>query len=212
VGLTEGNLALATVTLETLQDDFVASEGPRIKNSYVRRLGVWALLSVVLCAFTYLLVQPDTQFDPVVKLRALLFPEFAHDTANPGILYRFRNFFLLAIGASLGAWLAFLFRRPRLGFGDLVQMDDDLLNPATRIIFTMVLGFVVGLLFWTGMVSITVGNFSTQFENSGATAMLIGAFCGIATRALATAVSRRAEDFAGNVGGGAAPVAGGQGV
>jgi len=211
VGLTEGNLALATVTLETLQDDFVASEGARIKNSYVYRLGAWALLSVVLCTFTYLLVQPDSHFGPMVKLRELLFPEFARDTANPGILYRFRNFFLLAIGASLGAWLAFLFRRPRLGFADLVQMDDDLLNPATRIVFTMVLGLVVGLLFWTGMVSITVGNFSTQFENSGSTAMLIGAFCGIASRALATAVSRRAEDFAGNVGGGAAPVAGGQG-
>jgi len=188
----------------------VTSEGPRIKNSYVRRLGVWALISVVLCAFFYLLVQPDTQFNPVANLRALLFPEFAHDPAHPGQLYCFRNFFLLAIGASLGAWLAFLFRRPRLGFSDLVQMDDDLLLPVTRVIFTMVLGFVVGLLFWTGMVSIAVGNFSTNFENSGTTAMLIGAFCGIASQALATAVSRRAEDFAGNVGGRREPTGGEQ--
>ena len=40
-------------------------------------------------------------------------------------------------------------------------------------------------------------------QNSGTTAILIGVFCGIASRALATAVSRRAEDFAGNVGGAA---------
>jgi hypothetical protein len=80
-------------------------------------------------------------------------------------------------------------------------MDDDLLNPATRVIFTIVLALVIGLVFWTGMVTIKVGTFSTDFKDSAGTAMLIGAFCGVASRALATAVTRRAEEFAGNVGG-----------
>ena len=116
---------------------------------------------------------------------------------------------VLAIGASVGAWLAFLIRRPVLGFTDLVQLDDDLLNPVTRVVFTIVLSLVIGLLFWTGMVAIKVGGFSTEFENNGLTALLIGAFCGLASRALATAVSRRAEDFAGNVGGTAGFAGGG---
>jgi hypothetical protein len=50
------------------------------------------------------------------------------------IAWRFRNFFLLAIGSALGAWLAFLFQRPTLRFADLVQLDENLLRPGMRVI------------------------------------------------------------------------------
>jgi hypothetical protein len=89
-------------------------------------------------------------------------------------------------------------------------MDDDLLNQATRVLFTIVSARVIWLVFWTGMVTISIARVSTAFEDSAATAMLIGAFCGLASRVLAKAVTRRAEEFAGNVGGNASPTAGGQ--
>jgi len=123
--------------------------------------------------------------------------------ANIG--WRFRNFFLLAIGSALGAWLAFLIQRPTLSFADLVQLDENLLRPGMRVIFTIVLGTVVGLLFWTGMVVINIGDFSTNFHIAGTPALLIGAFCGIASGALVAALSKRAQEFAATVGGQAQP-------
>jgi hypothetical protein len=201
-GLTERRIQLATNTLDTLREEFVAREAARIKNHYVRRLGLWSAVLILLFTIAYLYIRHEAGVDTQIGWRVWLLPDISDNTpSRPYIIWRFRNFFLLAIGASFSAWLAFLIRRPTLGFSDLVQLDDDLLNPVTRVLFTVGLAFVVGLLFWTGMVSITVGSFSTSFENSGTRAMLIGAFCGIASRALATAVSRRAEDFAGNIGG-----------
>jgi hypothetical protein len=196
VGLTDGDIELAKVTLETLKDEFVTREAAAVKNYYVRRLGIWAFVFTVVFAVAYAVIGGD--------LGSLL----TTDLGRNGV-YRFRNFLPLAIGASVGAWLAFLIRRPVLGFTDLVQLDDDLLNPVTRVVFTIVLSLVIGVLFWTGMVAIKIGGFSTEFENDGLTALLIGAFCGLASRALATAVSRRAEDFAGNVGGTAGVTEGG---
>ncbi len=90
-------------------------------------------------------------------------------------------------------------RRPKLEFADLVQLDDDLLRPGMRVLFTIVLGTVVGLLFWTGLVAIKIGGFSTSFSEAGTPALLIGAFSGLASSALATAVSSRAQDFAAGV-------------
>lgn len=203
VGLSEGNIALARNTLETLQGEFVAREASWVKNNYVRRLGFWSAFFVLLFAAGYLLIRHEAE--PGLGWRLWLLPDPAPSAERPFAVYRFRNFLLLAIGASLSAWLAFLIRRPTLDFTGLVQLDDDLLRPPTRVVFTIVLSFVVGLLFWTGMISIQVGDFSTHFENSGMIAILIGVFCGIASRALATAVSRRAEDFAGNVGAAAVP-------
>jgi hypothetical protein len=196
VGLMDGDIDLAKVTLETLKDEFVAREAAGVKNYYVRRLGIWAIVFTVAFATAYAVIAGDWGTPRTT------------DLGTSG-LYRFRNFLPLVIGASVGAWLAFLIRRPILGFTDLVQLDDDLLNPVTRVVFTIVLSLVIGVLFWTGMVAIKIGGFSTEFENDGLTALLIGAFCGLASRALATAVSRRAEDFAGNVGGTAGLTAGG---
>jgi hypothetical protein len=207
-GLSDGNVELATSTLDTLRNEFVASEAARIKNHYVRRLGIWSAILILLFLWIYLSILSQNTFKEDLDWQN--FWTLLNTTTNPtdtGLLYRFRNFFVLAIGASFSAWLAFLIRRPTLGFSDLMQLDDDLLNPATRVLFTIGLAFVVGLLFWTGMVAINVGKFSTDFQEIGTTAMLIGVFCGIASRALATAVSQRAEDFAGNVGRASPPAA-----
>jgi hypothetical protein len=195
IGLTEGNVELAKGNLTALQGRFVAQQAEAVKNAYVRRLGFWALLWILVNAASYVLVcrylEPD--------VRAALTDGTYSFLAD--IAWRFRNFFLLAIGSALGAWLAFLFQRPTLKFADLVQLDENLLSPGMRVIFTIVLGTVVGLLFWTGMVVINIGGFSTNFRAAGTPAMLIGAFSGIASGAFVAAISQRARDFAAAAGG-----------
>ena len=199
IGLTENNIELAKGNLTSLQVGFVAQRAEAVKNSYVRRLGVWALLWILANAALYVLV--CRYLAPSVRA-ALVDGSFSF---LADIAWRFRNFFLLAIGSALGAWLAFLFQRPTLRFADLVQLDENLLRPGMRVIFTIVLGTVVGLLFWTGMVVINIGGFSTNFHSAGTPAMLIGAFCGIASGAFVAAVSKRAQEIAATVGGQAQP-------
>jgi hypothetical protein len=199
IGLTEGNIELAKGNLTSLQAGFVAQRAEAVKNGYVRRLGVWALLWILVNAALYVLV--CRYLAPPVRA-ALIDGSFSF---LADIAWRFRNFFLLAIGSALGAWLAFLFQRPTLRFADLVQLDENLLRPGMRVVFTIVLGTVVGLLFWTGMVVINIGGFSTNFHSFGTPAVLIGAFCGIASGAFVAAVSKRAQDFAATVGGQAQP-------
>jgi len=117
------------------------------------------------------------------------------------VLYRFRNFFLVASGAAIGTWLSFSLRRVVLTFDDLALLEEDRLNPGLRVIFMVALTSVVGLLFWTGAVAVDIGGLSSDFTVSGSRALLIGALCGIAERAVTTAVSKRAGDFAASIGG-----------
>lgn len=174
----------AALALLAFQQEFVGREAGRIKNRYVRRLGWHAALVLLVAVLGY-------------AWAAWLGPDW---TVN-----RFRNFFLLAAGAAVGTWLSFSIRRQVLGFADLALLEEDRLNPGLRVLFMVALTTVVGLILWTGMVKVDIGDFRTDFRLTGTYAALIGALCGIAERSLATAVGRRADDFAVGLGGGAKP-------
>jgi hypothetical protein len=170
----------ASLALNGFKEEFVAQEAGIVKNNYVLRLGIFALLAFVasvICYVSALKAPPDS------------------------MAYLFRNFFPLIGGAAVGTWLSFSIRRVVLTFGDLANLENDRLSPSLRILFILALTTVVGLLFWTGAVTVVVGDFKTDFHSSGTHAALIGMLCGIAERAMATAVGRRADDFAAGVGG-----------
>lgn len=171
----------ATLALEGLQGEFVAREAGIVKNAYVTRLGVAALIAVVLGVMAY--------------VGSGMLPK-------DWIPHRFREFFLLACGASVGTWLSFSLRRVQLTFADLATLEEDRLNPSLRIVFMVALTMTVGLLLWTHAVVIEIGGFKSSFQNNGAFAVLIGVMSGIAERAMTTAVSKRAQDFAASLGGG----------
>jgi len=174
--------SFAALALSGLKDEFVAREAAGVKNDYVFRLGFWGLVVVLICAACYVATGQSG---------------IATDT----VLYRFRNFFLVASGAAIGTWLSFSLRRVVLTFDDLALLEEDRLNPGLRVIFMVALTSVVGLLFWTGAVAVDIGGLSSDFTVSGSRALLIGALCGIAERAVTTAVSKRAGDFAASIGG-----------
>jgi hypothetical protein len=187
MNLDKSQTPFAELSLKSLKEEFVAREGGIVKNDYLLKLGFAASIAVILSLVGY-----------AVMGGFLL-------TSDTGIVTdyaAFRNFFLLWAGAAIGTWLSFSIRRVVLTFADLAVLEEDRLNPGFRILFMLALTTVIGLLFWTGMVSIKVGSFTTDFiaPDHGTTAFLIGALCGIAERSMASAVGRRAEDFAASVG------------
>jgi hypothetical protein len=185
---------LATQSLESLREEIVALEAGGVKNRYLRRLGWRCLLAASLSVAAYWSISYKCPIDynhlPSQRL-----------CADIPVLSAFRNFFLLSAGTAVGTWLSFSLRRVILTFLDLASLEEDRLDPTVRVLFIIALSSVVGLLFWTEAVTIGIGKFHSEFSVNGTYALLIGLMLGIAERAMSTAVSKRAADFAGAIGG-----------
>jgi hypothetical protein len=187
-GLQSPHVELGNLALNGFRADFVAQEAGRIKNAYLRSLGLIAGIASL-----------------------LIFIFYAWATADPkdtsGFWHTHWVFLIAAAGAAIGTWLSFSIRRVSLSFDDLGILEEDRLDPSIRVIFVVTLTVVICLLFWTGAVNLEIGNLKTSGLADpssklplGAISLLVGIFCGIAERALATAISGRAAAFVRSVG------------
>jgi hypothetical protein len=190
LGLQGPHTQLANLALAGMRAEFVAQEAGRIKNTYVRSLGMAAGIAAALCFTAYACIVNDIGL--------------THEFWT-----RHKVFLLAAGGAAIGTWLSFAIRRVTLNFDDLGILEEDLLDPSLRVIFVIALTAIVCLLFWTGAINIEIGNLKTAELRGthgnvpiGAVAVLVGVFCGIAERALATAISGRAAAFVRGIAGG----------
>lgn len=185
-GLQHSHVDLAKLALEGFRSEFVIQEAGRIKNTYLRTLGAAAGTGAVF-------------FFVILVARSYLHAES---------IWNYREGFLLAAaGSAIGTWISFSIRRVNLGFDDLGILEEDLLDPSLRVIFVFLLTTVVWLLFSTGAVNLEIGNLKTaELSNPhstlpiGSIALLVGIFCGISERALATAISGRATAFVKSLG------------
>ena len=190
LGLEGPHTAMAKLALTSLKSEFVAREAGRIKNRYVRRLGFWAggFALFVLVVYAYV---------------ASGCPTVAGGCSAWWTMHK--TFLLAAIGAAVGTWVSFSVRRFDLPFEELGLSEEEALDPPFRILFVVALTLAACLLFWTSAINIEIGNLKTgpeSFKTVGSIAVLIGLFCGLSERALATAISGRAAAFVRGFGGG----------
>jgi hypothetical protein len=129
----------------------------------------------------------------ILAVTPIWYPDFA-------VPQQYKLFALLAAGACIGTWLSFAIRRVILEFEDLALLEDDRLDPTSRLFFVVLLTFVIGLLIITKMVGIKIGDIPLELSQEPM-AILIGLLCGISERALAGVVHTRAAEFAGRIGG-----------
>lgn len=161
--------------LRSLEADILEREEGRIKNRYMRKLGAWAAFFSVIGVSLYF------SYNHII---CLPFDE----------IYRYRNVFLVWSGAMVGAWASFASRKVRLTFSDLVAVEEDRIEPPMRLIFTGVLTVILSLVFVTGLADIQVGEFrASGLVSSGTVALLLGAFAGLAEKALPSTVMSRAN-------------------
>jgi hypothetical protein len=178
LGLQGPNTDLAKVALDSLRNELVAHEGPRIKNSYVCKLGIACGIAAGFFLFFYMLITTEIVRSDYWQLH--------------------KSFFLAGTGAAIGTWMSFSIREVELSFDHLGVVEADLLDPAFRVLFVVTLTVTACLLFWTGVMNIEIGNLKTtpaEFGRVGTVALLVGLFCGLSERALATSVSGRAATF-----------------
>jgi hypothetical protein len=178
LGLQGPNTTLAMVALDSMRNEFVAQEGPRIKNSYVCRLGLACGIAAAIFLLAYVLITLDV--------------------VRADFWRHHKTFFLAGTGAAIGTWLSFSIREVELSFDRLGVVEADLLDPVFRVLFVVALTITACLLFWTGVMNVEIGNLKTtsgEFRKMGTIALLVGLFCGLSERALATSVSGRAATF-----------------
>jgi hypothetical protein len=178
-------LGVAQSALNELRTKIVRREAGRIKNGYMLRLGLIAVLIAGV----------------LILVRAVICGALEASHHEDWAIYRYRNFGLLLAGSAVGTWLSFAFRKVILTFTDLEALEVDRVNPTLRVILVALLSLVVGLIFSTGMVNLQIGGFSTNLMHSGSFALLIGLFCGIGEQALAVSVRKKADEFVGRIGG-----------
>lgn len=167
--------------LESLQMEVLVREGPRVKNGYMQALGVWAAVSGVLAAIIYLTLHNNPHFSQ--------------------LLYAYQNLFVLWIGTMIGTWLSFGLRRPKLAFKDLGGLEEDMLEPVTRLIFTGLIAITIAFIFASGMVNVSIGALnSASLLAHGSSALLIGMLLGVSEQALPGILTKRASQFVSEIG------------
>jgi hypothetical protein len=174
VGSTPGT-AEAAAALKLFKGDLVNREAARIKNNYMLKLGLWAagFAAIGWLAFVLSDLRPQLFLEQIV---------------------RYRNAFLAVTGAMIGGWASFATRKVVLSFEDLAALEDDLVEPPLRLIFTAILTTVLFLVFSTGFANVSVGDFtSSNVLGSGSVATLTGLLAGLSEKILPAAILKRAS-------------------
>ncbi len=178
VGLVGPNAspAIAMDALRALEADIVEREAGPIKNAYMRKLGFWAAILGGGTFASYLIMQ---------AFPYLSFPQIQAK----------RNVLLVWTGCMAGTWASFATRKVSLAFSDLIALEEDRIEPQLRLLFTGTLTVILSLIFITGLADVQIGSFEASLlKSSGSVALLIGAFAGLAEKALPSAVLSRADN------------------
>lgn len=165
--------AVARRALLALKNQVLVWEGARIKNRYMKELGLRSVLLAIPPALICVLVR---KYYP------------------PGTL--FAQFAMLWAGCMAGVWLSFGARKTAWSFDDLHIPEQDRLEPFVRLFFAGLLTIIIGLSFSTGTIVVTVGAVSTSDINDNLrVALLIGMLCGFSEQILSSRVAQHASAF-----------------
>lgn len=170
----EGNPTIARYALGRLQDEIAELDGARVKNDFLKKLGMW---SVILSFPAWLVLA--------------FFYYFQHDVADRIPLV---NICALWSSNQIGTWISFATRKLDIGFFDLARIGEDQFEPPIRLFFTGVLSIIFALTIWAGLFSIQIGDFNASgWVSNPLVAVVLGALMGIAEKALPGSVRNKAE-------------------
>ena len=173
VGLVPENSAqpkMAMVALDKLKTEMLHIEGKRIKNRYMKRLGITAIIlsAIVGC------------------MMCLLFHLLK---SNVFCMMGYTWF-----GAMIGAWVSYGARKFQLEFEDMSLIEKDMLEPIIRVIYIGIFSLIFELFLSCGFATITVGNITTEsIKNYQEIQILVGIICGLVESKMGIDIYKRAN-------------------
>jgi len=164
---------LSAHTLTELKNEIVVREGGRVKNKYMKRLGLNAILigcPLLIVALILNWLAPQLQI--------------------------YKNFSLLWFGCMAGVWLSFGARKVCFRFEDLHIPEEDRLEPFVRLCFAGIITIIFGLMFSTGAVEVKVGGILlADFTNNSQIALLLGMVLGFSETVLPSILASKTSAF-----------------
>jgi hypothetical protein len=161
---------LALIALEKLKEEMVMVEGQRIKNSYMKRLGIIAAAIIAFLLAVYFVLN---------HFSALMF--------LPQYLITFA-------GAMAGTWVSFGARRFKINFTQLSVIEEDMMSPALRLVYIGLCSAIFLLLLGCGIVSVSLGGASTEnIADNIPMQAVIGVLCGLVESKIGLTIYKKAK-------------------
>lgn len=166
---------LASKSLIKLKDEMVLVEGQRIKNEYMKKLG----LNVLISSGEALLIYIALNWFPVTR---------------PFAMYG-----LAFIGALIGTWISFGARKFSITFEQLSLLEEDMMEPWIRLLYIGVCSIVFMLFLNTQLISIGIGGITTAtISNSIEIQLSIGVLCGLVESKIGINIYKKAVTILSN--------------
>lgn len=165
----------ANLALEKLQEEIVLVEGKRIKNEYMRTLGLEAFcIGVIVSIITYI----------------------AHYYTKQVWVY---CIWAVIIGALSGTWISFGARKFEIEFKDLSSLENDKMGPMLRLIYISVAALIFTIFMNVGLFQIKIGNLDTSNSfNDMKSAIVIGLISGLIESRIGVSVYKKATSIFGD--------------
>ncbi len=171
---------LAETALERLKDEITTVEGQRIKNTYMKELGLRAFLFILSAMIIFLLAATGIFSDDAALANLLLKKTATAPLLQSGVLAVVSMCCVIWIGAMLGTWVSFAARNPAIEFSQLSILETDRISPTIRLIYIGLCAIIFALFLSSGIVALAVGGFSTaNIASSINTQFVIGLLCGL---------------------------------
>ncbi|MBC3887858.1 hypothetical protein GH810_05995 [Acetobacterium paludosum] len=186
--------ALATSALERLKDEITIVEGQRIKNTYMKELGLRAFLSSLIALLLFLITSTaifsgQATFADVFFKRPDTFVFF-----ESGFLSVISMCSVIWIGAMLGTWVSFAARNPTFNFERLSILETDRMEPTIRLIYIGICAIIFSLFLSSGIVALEIAGFSTaNINESISTQIVIGLLCGLTESKIGSFIHSKTE-------------------
>jgi hypothetical protein len=168
-------LVVTAAQVLRIQEKVVLREGKGIKSAYLNILGRHIAVSVSMLLIVALVsaVWSDTWAEMNLSMVTFL----------PYLM-------VLLSTATAAIWLSFASRKPHLSFDDLLAPEGDMMGTWHRIVYVGLFTAVLGLFSAAEMVSVSIGNFSTELIFSDyLSAAIFGFVCGFSEKLLSSTVS-----------------------
>lgn len=163
---------MAMVALDKLKTEILHIEGKRIKNQYMKRLGITAALLSAL----------------VGGMMCLLY-----------FFLKCNVFYMIGytwFGAMVGAWISYGARKFQLEFEDMSIIEKDMLEPLIRLVYIGICALIFELFLSCGIATVTIGSITTESLKSNVEIqILIGVVCGLVESKIGIDIYKKANSM-----------------
>lgn len=166
---------LALKSLEKLKEEMLLIEGQRIKNYYMKKLGIGALIIGGIPTCIYL---------AIIRLFSWM--------------NIFNMYIMVWIGSMIGTWISFGARKFTISFEQLSILEEDMMSRYIRLIYVAICSIVFLLFLNSHIINIDIGKVSTSnINDSWQLQIIIGIICGLVESKLGINIYKKATTIIG---------------